>query len=263
MKNYKKVLGIFIIILLIMIFISIFLIAEIFDKGTIGNHSIFFRNRIDDKGNDNNISNSITDNTNHNDVLYNNIIKNNSNNSGSTNQGENVDNNKNNHDEVNKDSDNKNNDNKEDDSSTEYQEIIKVKSENKFWSQNSQLNIFSNKSFNYENIIAPGSTGEYKFIIENQNGKGTSILCNGVFNEINEKNINMVYKIKINGQYINNEDQWKKINEFKIEDLKIEDNATCSLIWRWEDAPNDTQIGESSDANYKLNITITGVVNEG
>ena len=267
MKNNKKrIIGILIILMLTCILISILLIGEITSrKKDKQYYSIFFKNKIDNNIENVTDNNTITDNTNSNrnnntnnntgDNIYENINKTNSvttNNNGSqnNNSGNNGDNNNNNN----------NDDNNNQDNEPEYDKIILVKSEDKIWSENTELNIFANKQFNNQNIVAPESKGQYKFIIENKNKDGSPILCNIKYNEINEKNINMVYKIKINGEYIDDA-QWKKIGEFKIENLEIKDNATCTLEWRWADAPNDTEIGESSYADYKLGISITGIAN--
>lgn len=266
--NKKRILGILIILILICILISILLIGEITNSSKDKQrYSIFFGNKIDnniENGIDNNTINDNTINSRNNSNEEDNIrenmnrtnsvttTNNGSQNNDNSNNGNN-DNNGNNNDHGNKDNDDK-------DDEPEYDKIILVKSENKIWRENTELNIFANKEFNNQNIIAPESKGQYKFIIENKNQNSSPILCNIEYSEINEKNINMLYKIKINGEYIDNA-QWKKIDEFKIENLEIKDNATCTLEWRWADAPNDTEIGESSYADYKLGISITGIAN--
>lgn len=266
-KNKKMIIGILIILMLTCILISILLIGEITSRQKDKRHySIFFGNNIDNNIENRTDNNTISNNTNnnrndnrnnnigdntHEDINSTNSVTTNNNGSQNNNSGNNGDNNNNN----NNDDNNNNQDNE-----PEYDKIILVKSEDKIWRENTELNIFANKEFNNQNIIAPESTGQYKFIIENKNKDGSPILCNIEYSEINDKNINMVYKIKINGEYIDDA-QWKKIDEFKIENLEIKDNVTCTLEWRWADAPNDTEIGESSYADYKLGISITGIAN--
>lgn len=262
-KNKKMIIGILIILMLTCFLISILLIGEITSRQKDKQHySIFFGNNIDNNIENRTDNNTISNNTNNNrnDNRNNNIGDNthediNSTNSVTTN------NNGNNNSGNNGDNNNNNNDgNNNQDNEPEYDKIILVKSEDKIWRENTELNIFANKEFDNQNIIAPESTGQYKFTLENKNKDGSPILCNIEYSEINDKNINMVYKIKINGEYIDDA-QWKKIDEFKIENLEIKDNITCTLEWRWADAPNDTEIGESSYVDYKLGISITGIAN--
>ncbi len=268
-KNKKMIIGILIILMLTCILISILLIGEITSRQKDKRHySIFFGNNIDNNIENRTDNNTISNNTNnnrndnrnnnigdntHEDINSTNSVTTNNNGSQNNNSGNNGDNNNNNNN-------NNNDDNNNQDNEPEYDKIILVKSEDKIWRENTELNIFANKEFNNQNIIAPESTGQYKFIIENKNKDGSPILCNIEYSEMNDKNINMVYKIKINGEYIDDA-QWKKIDEFKIENLEIKDNITCTLEWRWADAPNDTEIGESSYADYKLGISITGIAN--
>lgn len=122
------------------------------------------------------------------------------------------------------------------------------------WNNISPLRIFTNPAFEYKEIIAPGSSNTYQFVISNNNNY--TINYSLTFIENNIKNINMVYKLKRNGKYIIS--NWVDYNELNIDNLTLDSSLhdTYSLEWLWKDSSNDTYIGSSIDSYYKLNINI-------
>lgn len=126
----------------------------------------------------------------------------------------------------------------------------------KIW-DNKELRIFSNPSYEYRNIIAPGSFNSYTFVIRNNND--FDVVIDIEFEELNDKKINMKYKLKNNGFYlIGAEDRYESINDMKITEIKLPAKSQKSYIldWKWIDNYNDTQIGIDANANYKLSIMI-------
>lgn len=126
----------------------------------------------------------------------------------------------------------------------------------KIW-DNKELRIFSNPAYEYKDIIAPGSFNSYAFVIRNNND--FEVIVDIMFEETNEENINMNYKIKNNGNYlIGSEDTYERINNKKISQVKLPAKSQKSYIldWKWIDSENDTQIGIKADSIYKLSIQI-------
>ena len=119
------------------------------------------------------------------------------------------------------------------------------------------LNIFNNIIFNGEKKISPHSYGEYKFKIENT--INSNITYNISMKEMNQHNINMKYKLKLDNIYIIGDSEiWKDVEDLNIKDIIVTANSRniYTLEWYWEDSPNDTYIGELDYAEYKLNISI-------
>lgn len=134
---------------------------------------------------------------------------------------------------------------------------FKVAQESKDWEDIKSLNIFNNYYFNGNSIIAPNIRGKYNFTVENY--KDTKILYNIKFMEENVYNINMVYKLKKNGLYIAGDEQtYVKYTDLNTEDILIDEHKKdiFTLEWKWQDSDNDTQIGETQGANYKMNIKV-------
>ena len=126
----------------------------------------------------------------------------------------------------------------------------------KIW-DSKELRIFSNPAYEYKNIIAPGSFNSYAFVIRNNNN--FDIIVDIEFEEMNDKNINMKYKLKSDGVYlIGNKDSYESIKNKIITQVKLSPKEQKSFIldWKWIDSDNDTQIGIDAKANYKLSIEV-------
>ena len=127
-----------------------------------------------------------------------------------------------------------------------------VTEDKKTWGQETELDIFSNKYYN-TNKIAPGVDGSYKFRVHNNlNGK---VKYDLIFTEENSSDVNLMYKLKRNGQYVYNEYQ----DPEGIKNLEIDTNSIdeYDIEWKWIDSDNDTAIGENAErTNYKLNIRV-------
>ena len=137
----------------------------------------------------------------------------------------------------------------------DYKDII-VYDNYKIW-DNKKLRIFSNPAYEYQSKLAPGSENSYAFMIRNNNNFAVTVDI--TFEEENEKDINMQYKLKNNGDYlIGSENNYQKIENKKVTGITLPAKSSKSYIldWKWIDSDNDTQIGFDPDANYKLSITI-------
>ena len=126
----------------------------------------------------------------------------------------------------------------------------------KEWSELKELDIFKKSAIHVaENKIAPGVEGVYTYTVENS-GK-LAMLYNMEFTEDNPYNVNMLYKLRLNGKYVaGNENKWVNISELKQTGLQINANTIDVFVidWKWEDTDHDTEIGKTEGANYKIHI---------
>ena len=79
------------------------------------------------------------------------------------------------------------------------------------------------------------------------------------FIEQNIYNINMVYKLKLNGSYIaGNEQRFVRCDELNKENLILNANSNdvFTIEWKWQDNNNDTQIGKTEGATYRMHIRV-------
>ena len=133
---------------------------------------------------------------------------------------------------------------------------IEIKDQYDVW-YNKKARIFSNPAYEFKSKIAPGTSNMYRFIIKNNND--FDIIVNISMLEENPYNINMRYKLKSDNNYIVGDKQsYKKASELNIENIEIKSNESkeYNLEWKWIDSENDTKIGETIDANYKLTIDV-------
>lgn len=132
------------------------------------------------------------------------------------------------------------------------------------WNELKELDIFNNSYFNDEAIIAPGVYGSYNYTIENVSEKPCIYEIKYV--PENKYNVNMLYKLKKNGEYIaGNENTWVTYDKMNIQDAVLMGNSKDIYIieWIWEDTDNDTQIGETPGADYKMFISVYATEKEG
>ena len=115
--------------------------------------------------------------------------------------------------------------------------------------------IFKNTYGNIK-MIYPGIESTYKFEVKN-NSK-TDYKYKLMFEEDNEKNININFKLKKNGKYVaGSKNKYVDINELQKKYNIIKKNSVDNyeLFWKWEDSHNDTQIGKEVVENkYILKI---------
>lgn len=133
-------------------------------------------------------------------------------------------------------------------------DIYVIMSENKTWGITETINVFNNKYYK-ESKIAPGVEGDYVFTVNN--GLDHSVAYKMSLEEINNMDINMKYKIKLNGEYIVSE--WTDISDINLDAVQIERGTKDDYVleWKWVDAENDTEIGISAEnAIYIININI-------
>lgn len=142
---------------------------------------------------------------------------------------------------------------------------IKISDDKTEWKENTDLDIFSNVKFDNEPIIAPKSSGEYKFVIENIGD--TKISYDISFEDVMSNPVNMKYRLKVDNIYIRgNKDNYIDIKDLDVEDIIVleDSNNVFTLEWYWEDDDKaDTYVGSlESDQYYTLELMIQAEVYE-
>lgn len=125
------------------------------------------------------------------------------------------------------------------------------------WENQCKLGIFKNPRYNMRNIVAPGSTNSYVFYVCNKMGFDLNYIIN--FSEENDINVNMMYKLRREDEYIaGDEDTWVYYDSLHIDyEIANEGKDKYILEWKWVDSDNDTEIGINHAGEvYKLNIDI-------
>lgn len=134
---------------------------------------------------------------------------------------------------------------------------FKVVQGEKQWSELKELDMFKNSYFEDKSIIAPGVQGSYSFTVENESeGK---FIYDMIFTEENPYEINMVFKLKLNGEYVlGNEQTWIKASELNRSNILLgaKINDIYTVEWKWQDNYNDTEIGKTEGAYYKMYIKV-------
>jgi uncharacterized protein YjdB len=122
------------------------------------------------------------------------------------------------------------------------------------WNGATDLKIFSKSIYNIDGVIAPESENTYEFIVKNSTQY--TIKYDIEFNETNNYNINMKYKLKKNGTYII--DHYVSASELIVTDqeLSTDGKDTYYLEWKWISSSNDNSIGTNPEANYGLEIEV-------
>ncbi len=139
-------------------------------------------------------------------------------------------------------------------SKTEYSDAIEIYDDNISWRSDNDLKIFENSTYKNSNIIAPGITGKYKFVVSNKTR--FDIKYTMLFEETNDYGINMKYRLLNGNNYIVSD--WSDYTSLNQNDVNLfsGNGNTYYLEWKWFDSSNDTSIGSSGVANYKLKINI-------
>lgn len=122
---------------------------------------------------------------------------------------------------------------------------------------NKRLRIFSNPAYQYTSKIAPNSSNSYVFVVRNNND--FDIVVDFDIVEENSHNINMKYKLRWKETYlVGDENAYEDVSKLGQKNITIKAKESISYIldWKWIDSDNDTEIGETIDANYKLTINI-------
>lgn len=112
------------------------------------------------------------------------------------------------------------------------------------WHAVDGVNIFSNEEYEGKAIIAPQSSGVYRFFITN--GEGKTIYYSIRTREVNEAEIPMVYRLKYNGAYISG---WKSSQEISLDRMLLKPGKRdiLELEWKWQNSERDSAIGRDAD----------------
>lgn len=237
----RKIKDIIVILFIITTYVSIFFIGEL--KQNAGTQL------VDNKNGNNTVENDISNNVDN--IVENTIINNNVQNGTTHNNNQNVNTTINNSNI--KDSTNNSSNNTVIDSGIN----VIITEKDKSWTELERLSIFNNEFFKGENKIAPGVYGSYEFKVDNQSK--SSIVYNIKMSENNSYKINLKYRIRKNGQYLN--DEYVSADNLQILKQQLESYGKDTYIidWKWFDSDNDTEIGKNAEnVKYNLFIKIDG-----
>lgn len=137
-------------------------------------------------------------------------------------------------------------------------DLIKVTQDDIGWDMLEELDIFRNKKYDNKNIIAPNSSGTYSFLVNNVTDK--NLIYDLQLREINNYNINMKYRLKLENVYVaGNKEEWLDIKDVNLENIILTAGSTnfYTLEWYWvTDDEKDTKIGSLNYADYTLRIKV-------
>ena len=127
------------------------------------------------------------------------------------------------------------------------------------YSTDTKLNIFKQTSYYVvDDKFAPTSENSYQFVIRNHNN--FNIKYDLGITETNDYNINMKYRLKLNGKYVvGDNNNWVTANELNRYNIGLANNSydVYTLDWKWFESSNDTQVGTDIDSYYTLKLKIT------
>lgn len=127
------------------------------------------------------------------------------------------------------------------------------------WRSLNKLNVFKNPVYQMDEVIAPGSSNSYHFVIKNNSD--CSLVYSLSFLENNQFKVNMKYRLKKNDKYII--EDWVSEDELSSDETVLNSNEQDEYLleWKWFDSDNDTEVGALTDASYSLSIEIVGKKN--
>lgn len=151
----------------------------------------------------------------------------------------------------------------EDNNTDDEQFNVDVYDKDQYFGDHTPLNIFTNASYDIaDDKIAPTSENSYQFVIRNRNEFG--ITYNLDITEENQFNVNMKFRLKLNGKYVVGDDNTyvsaSELNQYNIK-LADQTHDVYTLDWKWFEGENDTEVGENIEAYYKLALKITASAN--
>ena len=98
-----------------------------------------------------------------------------------------------------------------------------------------KLKIFENPAYEYKEVIAPGSSNTYQFIIRNINS--FDIKVDFSTTEVNKNNVKLKFRLRENNKYIiGDSSKWVTIKDLKYSNIRINsmEYKTYSLDWKWD-----------------------------
>ena len=125
------------------------------------------------------------------------------------------------------------------------------------WTQNGNLRIFYSNQYGTSSFIAPGDTGEYRFVVKNANAYPIEYAI--TLQEYNENEFSLRYRLR-GDTYVIGGDGYKDIDTITIPTKRLEAGQSMlyRLSWFWDpdvDDELDTLNGQYQ-SEYRINISI-------
>ncbi len=122
------------------------------------------------------------------------------------------------------------------------------------WERVGDVNIFANEEYEGRAIIAPESTGVYRFFIANEESRAVRYRIEA--REEAEMKLPMLYRLKCNGSYVSG---WQDAHQiaFDMERLEPGKRDILELEWKWQSSEKDSEIGKKADdVQYHLYLRL-------
>lgn len=132
-----------------------------------------------------------------------------------------------------------------------------VSDDDHVWDNQTSLKMFNVSS------IGPGDNGTYNFVVNNSSNRLTKYEI--IFDEVNEYQANVLYKLKRNDKYVaGDKDTYVKYNALNLpeKELKSGEKDYYTIEWKWVDADNDTAVGRAASmygATYTIKVTVNSM----
>lgn len=134
-----------------------------------------------------------------------------------------------------------------------------INDNNRIWSETQNINIFNSSQ------IFPGDFGTYEFLISNNTDEDSEYSIE--FEEENNFNANVLYKLQRNGEYIaGNTSDWVHYFDLNtsLKTLASKDKDLFKIEWKWvpDNDSEDTSTGRNRNATYLLKATVSATATE-
>ena len=141
------------------------------------------------------------------------------------------------------------------DSSISNNEGFFVSNKSIRWDSTNELRIFNNPVYNMDPKIAPGDSNIYQFVV--RNNTTYNVIYSIKFNEENDSNLNIKYRLRKGNTYIAGNNSYVDYNQLDQNGIILNsgEKDTYYLEWKWIGTDNDNDVA-GIQAAYSINIEI-------
>ena len=141
------------------------------------------------------------------------------------------------------------------DSSISNNEGFFVSNKSIRWDSTNELRIFNNPVYNMDPKIAPGDSNIYQFVV--RNNTTYNVIYSIKFNEENDSNLNIKYRLRKGNTYIAGNDGYVDYNQLDQNGIILNsgEKDTYYLEWKWIGTDNDNDVA-GIQAAYSISIEI-------
>ncbi len=143
----------------------------------------------------------------------------------------------------------------DDNSSISNNEGFFVSNKSIRWDSTNELRIFNNPVYNMDPKIAPGDSNIYQFVV--RNNTTYNVIYSIKFNEENDSNLNIKYRLRKGNTYIAGNNGYVDYNQLDQNEIILNsgEKDTYYLEWKWIGTDNDNDVA-GIQAAYSISIEI-------